>query len=135
MRNIIMVLSLSVVIAGCASSEFTRMGRDTFSIKKQSFSTYSSADEVKDDLNKEGSEYCSDIGKVFLPINSKGEDGVRGLTYSNAEIQFRCLSKGDPELIRTKNKPVANVKTENDAQRKKEFIASDPRDMNKEVKK
>ncbi|MDR3452634.1 MAG: SHOCT domain-containing protein [Rhodoferax sp.] len=104
-----------------ASSGVVPMGQDTFMISAQSFTGFSSAGSVKADIYKEGSAYCATLGKEFQPVNDHGVDGVPGRSFASAEVQFRCLNKGDPELSRPTMKPIANVRIESDAREKVEI--------------
>ena len=111
-KILIQITTLS--LAGCVSSGVIPMGQDTFMITKQSSTGFHSASSVKAEVYQEGSAYCSAHGKEFQPVNERGVDGVPGRSFANAEVQFRCLTKGDPELRRPTMKPYANVRIENE---------------------
>ena len=114
-RNIMKKIAITVVIflTGCASSGVVPMGQDTFMITKQSYSTLHSAGSVKADIYREGVTYCTSLGKEFLPINDHGVDGAFGISVANAEVQFRCLEKGDSELRRPTMVKTPNIRIEN----------------------
>ena len=111
------------------------MGQDTFMISKQSSTGFHSAGSVKADIYKEGFEYCARQGKEFQPVNDHGVDGVPGRSYANAEVQFRCLIKGDAELSRPTMRPIANIRIENDIREKKDIRVHGSVDMYTELKK
>jgi hypothetical protein len=60
---------------------------------------FTSGSYQKAKVMQEAAEYCKSIGKEMLPISTKQNDVSFGKTPA-AEVQFRCLSPGDPELQR-----------------------------------
>lgn len=131
----IIIFAAIVFLTGCVSSGVVPMGQDTFMITKQSSTGFHSASSVKADIYKEGSAYCASQGKEIQPVNDQGVDGVPGRSFANAEIQFRCLSKGDAELGRPTMKPIANIRIENDIREKKDISVQGSGDMYTELKK
>jgi Short C-terminal domain len=129
------VITTIVLLTGCASSGVIPMGQDTFMISKQSSTGFHSAGSVKADIYKEGSAYCASQGKEFQPVNDHGVDGVPGRSFASAEVQFRCLTKGDAELRRPTMKPIPNIRIENDIREKKEITVQGTGDMYTELKK
>lgn len=115
------VLCTFLALSAHASSGVVPMGQDTYMISAQSFTGFSSAGSVKAEIYKEGSAYCVGLGKQFQPVNDHGVDGVPGRALASAEVQFRCLDKGDPELNRPTMKPIANVRIENEVHEKIEI--------------
>ena len=111
------------------------MGQDTFMISKQSTTGFHSAGSVKADIYQEGSAYCASQGKEFQPVNDHGVDGVPGRSFASAEVQFRCLSKGDPELRRPTMKPIANIRIENEIHEKRDVHIQGTDDMYSALKK
>jgi hypothetical protein len=129
------IIAGAIFLAGCASSGVIPMGQDTFMITKQSSTGFHSAGSVKADIYSEGSAYCVSQGKEFQPVNDHGVDGVPGRSFASAEVQFRCLSKGDPELNRPTMKPIANIRIESDIREKKDIHVKDSGDIYTELKK
>ena len=107
-----------VALSAKASSGVVPMGQDTYMVSAQSITGFASAGSVKADIYKEGAAYCVGLGKQFQPISDHGIDGVPGRSLASAEIQFRCLDKGDPELNRPTMKPIANVRIETEVHEK-----------------
>ena len=106
------VVALSVIV-GCAMSagRVVPIGKDTFMIGKQgSFTTFSGY-EVKADLYSEANEFCACQNKQFMPISSASRDSGYA-QYANAEIQFRCLKEGDPELGRPTMESIPDIRIE-----------------------
>jgi hypothetical protein len=61
--------------------------------------TFASGGELKADLMREASTFCRSRGQQLMPTNFHSVDS--GIAkYGNAEIEFRCLDRGDSELGR-----------------------------------
>lgn len=101
-----------LLIAGCGTSGVVPMGPDTFMISGSSSTGFHSGGSVTADLYREAGAYCAAQGKKLVPVNQNSRDGVPGRAFANAELQFRCLTAGDPELQRPRMEPVPNVRIE-----------------------
>jgi hypothetical protein len=73
---------------------------------------FTSGGVQKAKVMKEASDYCNSIGKQMLPISTSQNDVALGKTPA-AEVQFRCLSQGDPELQRPTLQPIPTTIIEN----------------------
>ena len=133
MRNVI-ILGVAFM-TGCASSGVIPIGQDTYMISKQSSTGFHSAGSVKADIYQEGFAYCAAKDKEFQPVNERGVDGIPGRSFASAEVHFRCLSKGDPELNRPTLKPEANIRIDSDIREKKVIQIQDSGDKYAELKK
>lgn len=109
----VMVWGAALVLAGCASSGPVPMGQDTWYITKQSSTGFNSAASVKADLYREANDYCVSQGRQLQPISDSGVDGQPGRALANAQVTFRCLLAGDPELSRPVLKPRPDIVIEN----------------------
>lgn len=58
-----------------------------------------SGGEVKAQLYRDANEFCRAKGKQLMPVTSSSSDSAP-YRYANAELQFRCLAEGDPDLGR-----------------------------------
>ena len=96
MRHVLTLVVL--VVSGCAHSGVVAMGPDTYMIANSEWG-FTSGSYQKAQALKEASEYCKRLGKEMLPISTTQNDVSFGKTPA-AEVQFRCLSPGDPELKR-----------------------------------
>ena len=101
-------LSLTMLVAACASTGVVPMGRDTYMLSK-SGTALSSGATVKASLYREADAWCRKQGLVMVPLSEDSSDGVPGRHLANAEIRFRAVSPGDVENQRTNMKPVANT--------------------------
>jgi hypothetical protein len=87
-----------VLLNACAHSGVVKVGPDTYMIANSEWGFNSGAYE-KAKAIKEGSAYCASIGREILVLDSSQNDVSFGKTPA-AEVRFRCLLKGDPELTR-----------------------------------
>ena len=102
MRNLLTLIVL--VLSGCAHSGVVAMGPDTYMIANTEWG-FTSGSYQKAQALKEASAYCKGLGKEMLPISTSQNDVSFGKTPA-AEVQFRCLPPGDPELKRPTLQPV-----------------------------
>lgn len=109
--RIILGIALPVLLAACAHSGVVSIGPDSYMIANSEWG-FTSGSVQKAKVMKEASEYCSSIGKLMLPISTSQNDVSFGKTPA-AEVQFRCLSQGDPELQRPTLQPVPAAVIEN----------------------
>ena len=106
------ILIATSVVAGCASSGPAPMGRDTYMLSSTGAWSWSSGGALKGDLFREADALCKSQGKQLMPVNTASRDGSFS-QFAQAEIQFRCLAEGDPELARPALEAVPNVRIEN----------------------
>lgn len=109
---------ITLLIAGCADLEspptypdVVPMGPDTYMLTKQD-AFQRSGSGVKADLYRRANEFCESKGKQLMPVREMSRDSPGNSGYgipANAEIQFRCLDSGDPELTRPTMKTVPDV--------------------------
>jgi hypothetical protein len=108
MKPMLLVLPVIFVISGCADT-YTSSGvipqADTFIIILKSnhsrifehyrHDAYSYDEQIKTEVYKEAADYCASINKQLQSISDKGGTLNNGRSY--IQLQFRCLSNGDPE--------------------------------------
>lgn len=93
-----------VILSACAHSGVVSIGPNTYMIANSEWG-FTSGGVQKAKVMKEASDYCNGIGKQMLPISTSQNDVAWGKTPA-AEVQFRCLSNGDPELQRPTLEPI-----------------------------
>jgi hypothetical protein len=81
-------------------------------VARQGWISTQSASELKAQAFAEANAFCTSSGKTVLPINTRDTFGVFGRSYPEAELQFRCLSAGDPELRRSTMQKVPDIQIE-----------------------
>ena len=137
MSRTVPLLLLALLVAGCSSTGVVPIGQDTFMISKGG-SGSGSGGALKAECYQEGNSYCKSLGKEFQPLCDNNFDAV-SFRLAAAEIQFRCLSRGDPELSRPTMNPIPNVRIESDIREKKDIKEShqlrDSEDMYAELRK
>lgn len=135
MRIILLVVSTITLVSGCASnSGVMPIGKDTFMVSRQAASGFSGSGTLKAEAFKEANEYCVNMGKSVQVINTNEAQPpfVFG-NFPKAEIQFRCLNSGDPELGRPTLRPVANVRIDGEIREKKDIPVKDVTEKSKDV--
>jgi len=110
MRTIILIVA-TAILAACAHSGVVSIGPDTYMIANSEWG-FTSGGVQKAKVMKEASDYCESIGKQMLPISTSQNDVAWGKTPA-AEVQFRCLPHGDPELRRPTLEPIPTTVIEN----------------------
>ncbi len=137
MLRVLLLGLLTISMLGCVSSGVVPIGKDTYMSSKNA-PPQAAVSSLQADLYLEGNQFCQDKGLEFQPLSEQGVDGIMFARNTSAQIKFRCLQKGDPELNRPTMKPVANVIIENNIQEKKEskeMPAQQSDDMYVELKK
>lgn len=111
MKGLLVALVVGLGFTACASTGPVSMGKDTYMLAKPGGFLTVAGGEVKADLFREADQYCRGQNKHLMPISSSARDaGVA--QYASAEIQFRCLAEGDPELRRPNMEPLPDVRIE-----------------------
>lgn len=87
-----------VVLSGCASG-IVPIGQDTYMMSDTGAWSWSSGGNLKAGIYKEAYAFCQKQGKEMMPVNTSQKDGGFS-NFAHAEVQFRCLSKDDPEYKR-----------------------------------
>ena len=92
-----LVLALSVAsLASCASSGVVKTGPDTYMIANSEWG-FTSGGYQEAKAIAEADNYCESIDSEILVIGSK-QHGVELGKVPSAEVQFKCLPKGNQEL-------------------------------------
>lgn len=104
--SIVIGLISSLTLTACVSmTEVTPAGKDTFLIAGSDSWESTSGLTIKTKLYQKANLFCESTGKKFMPLS----DASNG--YS-AQLRFRCLAEGDPELDRPNMQPVPDVRIE-----------------------
>lgn len=90
---------VATAVAGCVS-EPVSMGRDTYMMTGTRAWSRTAGAEVKMALYQKATEFCQHGGKEFMPLQSRQNDANMTGSWAHAEIEFRCLKHGDPDLGR-----------------------------------
>lgn len=101
----------AVAVAGCAShTGVVSIGPDTFMIAKQAATGFSGLGNLKAEIMAEGSAHCRQLGREFQIVSTDETRPPYILgNYPRAEVQFMCLNRGDPQLIRPRLEHTPNT--------------------------
>ena len=92
-------LALPILILTACTSGVIPAGPRTYIITK-SVSAFSSGAAGKAQCYREASEWCEKRGLVMVPISSDAQSAENGRKMGGAELTFRALPPGDPEIKR-----------------------------------
>jgi hypothetical protein len=100
--KIIIGFTVAILCAGCASnSGVALIGPDTYIVSRQAATGFSGSGSLKVETLQEANSYCESKGRVMLVVSTTEAKPPYILgNYPKAEVQFRCLKSGDPELTR-----------------------------------
>lgn len=101
LRGYLLVGTALLFLSGCASSGVVKTGPDTYMVANSEWG-FTSGGYQKAKAIAEADRYCASIGREILVIRSKDNDVAFGKTPA-AEVEFRCLPKSDPELLKERS--------------------------------
>lgn len=87
-----------LLLSGCASG-IVPIGPDTYMMSDTGAWSWSSGSNLKAGIYRDAYAFCLKKGKEMMPVSTDQTD-ANFSTFAHAEVQFRCLAKGDPELRR-----------------------------------
>jgi hypothetical protein len=90
---------LALLLSACATSSVVPIGRGTYMLADTGAWSWSSGAVIKAGLYQKADGFCRSAGKELMPMKSAQNDGSFS-AFAHAELQFRCLNSGDPELQR-----------------------------------
>jgi hypothetical protein len=100
MKISMLAVLASLILTGCATSTgVVTAGPDTYFISR-SITHYGTAGEAKAAIYQEAGAWCAARGLVMVPVSSDEKDPVRFSHLGSAELLFRALKPGDPEIKR-----------------------------------
>jgi hypothetical protein len=99
-RKIVTAISVLLLSACTSTTGVIQIGQDTYMIGSQGKSPGGfSGTEAKALAFADAQRYCAGLGKKVQVINTQQSDMAFGKN-ATAEVQFMCLSEGDPQLGR-----------------------------------
>ena len=104
-----MSICAGALVTACGSvSDVVTVGQDTYMVESHGVvgNGSSSAEKVK--AYQAASRYCQSFGRELQPVSTRQVDSGFGKAPA-AELTFRCLAKGDPELNRPNLQPGADI--------------------------
>jgi hypothetical protein len=99
----IAVIGAIVSLAGCAAnSGIIPMGQDSYMVSRQAATGFSGLGNLKGEALQEANQHCLSQGRVMQVTNTSESRPPYILgNYPKAEVQFLCLNRDDPQLVRT----------------------------------
>jgi len=93
----IFLLTLGVLLSGCTSG-IIPAGPDTYMVSASGagFSTGG----VRAATYQKANRFCQERGLVMVPVSFDAQGGVYGRRPPTADLVFRALKPGDPEIKR-----------------------------------
>jgi len=92
--SIIFLLLTFILLTGCAStSEIVPAGKNKYMVSGSNLSIGASGSQIKTDLFKKASDYCTSKGEIFEPVDTSSVDYRVFRGTANAELTFRCVPK------------------------------------------
>jgi hypothetical protein len=112
--NGIVGLLATIVLTGCTLSKGSgvlKLGPDTYTTSAAAAPAGGGPSEARRVALTEANEHCQQLGKEIMVVSM--DTAVTNIYGAGkAEVVFRCLSKGDPELQRPEIKQTPGVTIE-----------------------
>jgi hypothetical protein len=97
--RVVVAFAAYALFDGCGvHSDVVKVGPDTYMIARSDWGVSSGGYEKAKGIG-EAEKYCASLGREILVISTTQND-MRFGVQAAAEVRFRCLLKGDPELTR-----------------------------------
>ena len=100
----ILTACLTLLLAGCA--EVVPAGPDTFSVSTSGAGFSDKGCRAR--VYQKANEYCQSRGLVMMPLSLQARGGIPFTRPPSADLVFRALKPGDPELKRPAAAQVQN---------------------------
>ncbi len=94
-----LVLAISLTLIGC-STGVVPAGPQTYMISTTAFGLVPGG-TAKAKAYREANDWCKQRGLVMVPVTSDSNDAVYGRKPAGAELVFRALPPGDPDIKRS----------------------------------
>ena len=96
MKNKVIPFLCAVLLAGC-TTHIIPAGPDTYRVSTYYDFTSGGAQNA---TYKAANEFCAKRGLVMVPVSSDSREGICGQRPPTADLVFRALPPGDPEIKR-----------------------------------
>ena len=118
MKAVALIITSTLIMAGCASSGIVPTDKDTYTISKMSAAgMFGTPEGVKNDIYVEANEFCAKQNKAVETVNLQMNHAIPAVRQGSANLTFRCAKIGpkesvqcfknldsDPELVGLKDK-------------------------------
>jgi hypothetical protein len=117
MRKLLTTSALigALAISGCADSGPVPIGPDSYMMANTGTWAWSSGAALVGDLYHQANAFCASQGKQIMTMAHHSNDSGMGFDkpFAHGELEFRCLSAGDPDLHRPYRQPNVIVEQQN----------------------
>lgn len=95
MKTVLMLLLMASILAGCATSQFSVVGKDEYKLTKNSDACAAGIpSSVLNHLRDEATRFCAGRKEVPIEIASDTEMGIPVIRCTSATLRFRCEPHG-----------------------------------------
>jgi hypothetical protein len=91
-------LAALITTGGCTTSDVVPAGPDTYTVSA-SGAGFSDA-KVRENVLQKANEFCATRGLVMVPVSLVSRPGEAGRNPPSANLVFRALKPGDPDIKR-----------------------------------
>ena len=92
-KLIFSLLSFYILTACASVSDIVPAGKNKYMVSGSNLAIGASGSQIKTDLYKKASEFCTAQGKVFEPVDASSVDYRVFRGTANAELTFQCIPK------------------------------------------
>lgn len=128
-----LILVACILGFGCTTSNVIPTGPDTFMITSSGVG-FSTA-EVRENVFYAANEYCANRGLVMVPVSFKATPGEYGRHPPSADLIFRALKSGDPDIGKVSLTEANQIKVEQDIRMRTQSEPSTETDIYAEILK
>lgn len=110
--NLACLLAIAL-LAGCAASGPVSIGPDTYLMANTGVWSWSSGAVMETDLFRRANRFCKAQGRQLMGVNVASTD-ADFTRFAHAQLRFRCLRPGNPELRPPNLEAAPNLRIEGD---------------------
>jgi hypothetical protein len=97
-KYLLVLFVFALFLTGCVSTSVISSGPDTYMVSA-SGAGFATAG-VRETVYRKANKYCEDRGLVMVPVSFKARPGELGRHPPSADLIFRALKPGDPDIDR-----------------------------------
>lgn len=108
-KSLLALIIAAGATAGCATQSVVPIGPDTYLISRQGGGFWAMPSKLKVEALREANSYCDSKGKSFQVVSTNERPTGGFGQFPEGEVQFMCLTSGDPDLVRPKLRKEADT--------------------------
>lgn len=103
-RKLYIPMLFTFALVGCASTEPTQIGADTYySSKTNTAGIFGDVSAVAGKLMGDGYKFCAAKNKQFELVTEKTTPNIPGVRFGGAAITFKCVDQASNPVMRPDN--------------------------------